>query len=125
MRDAGAMVPPQVLRYRLERIQVFPVKDAPGRRLNQGTVTACGVIGDRPKKRALLVTSSEDMMNDEPRSNLVVDVPSDTLARATGHEMHIGDVVVRLGRQPSECPGLYAEVVRTGDVLVGDVVVID
>ncbi|AKT51787.1 hypothetical protein [Arsenicicoccus sp. oral taxon 190] len=105
--------------WTLTGINVYPVKGEPGRSLRQAVLTDSGLVGDRAKKRPLLVATSRQADGDL-RANLVVDMTDEELDGLQGQELRIGDVVVRLGARPSACDGLYAETVQGGDVLVGD-----
>lgn len=114
-RDAGTLV----------ALGVYPVKGEPGRSLQQGTLTDAGLLGDRHKRHALLVTSAADVAEveargEELRANIVVDVDPQVLAAATGRELRLGGTVIRIEARSSGCQGMYAEVVEPGDVLVGD-----
>lgn len=103
----------------LTDIAVYPVKGEPGRPLRQAVLTDSGLVGDRAKRRPLLVATTAQAAG-HLRANLVLDMGDDELAALEGQELRIGDVVVRLGRKPSSCEGLYAETVTGGDLLVGD-----
>ncbi|MCH8613056.1 hypothetical protein [Arsenicicoccus dermatophilus] len=104
----------------LTALWVYPVKGEPGRPLRQGVLTDSGLVGDRVKRRPLLVATTGQCADGELRANLVLDMPDETLDALTGQELQVGDVTIRLGRRPSSCAGLYAETVLGGDVLVGD-----
>ena len=41
-------------------------------------------------------------------------------ASAVGSVLRVGEVELDVTRQPSSCPGVYAEVRRSGTVRVGD-----
>lgn len=107
-------------KWPLTTVNVFPVKGEPGRSLRQAVLTDSGLVGDRAKKRPLLVATAAQAGDGELRANFVLDMPDDVLYDLAGQELRIGDVVIRLTRRPSACEGLYAEVVRGGDVIVGD-----
>ncbi len=67
---------------------------------------------------------------DDPRANLVLDLPgdrsddpSDDLERAwVGRRLQLGSAELEVTRLPRHCLGVYAEVARPGTVGVGDVV---
>jgi uncharacterized protein YcbX len=58
---------------------------------------------------------------EEPRANVVVELDGDELESTwVGREVALGDVVLRISRQPRHCLGVYADVVRPGVLQVGD-----
>ncbi|GAA4353854.1 MOSC N-terminal beta barrel domain-containing protein [Angustibacter luteus] len=58
---------------------------------------------------------------EQPRANVVVELDGDDLETAwVGREVSMGDVVLRISRQPKHCLGVYADVVRPGLLRVGD-----
>jgi MOSC domain-containing protein len=75
---------------------------------------------------AAIGTTSDDPACDieAPRANLTLDLgatPPDGFERAwVGHEVAIGDVVLRVNQVPKHCLGVYAEVVRPGRINRGD-----
>lgn len=100
-------------------LAVYPVKDVPGRPLTQAQVEAEGLEGDRRKKRPVhLVGQGFD--SDTVRANVFLDVPDDALQGLVGSEVRLGTCVLRITEIPSACPGVYAEVLRPGQVKVGD-----
>lgn len=57
---------------------------------------------------------------EQPRANLVLDLAGDELETAwVGRELQVGDVVLRISKQPKHCLGVYADVVRPGTLEVG------
>ena len=57
---------------------------------------------------------------EEPRANLVLDVPGSREEQWIGHRLAIGGTVLRVLRRPGHCLGVYAEVERPGIVRPGD-----
>jgi len=55
-----------------------------------------------------------------PRANLVLDATADQLAELVGHRMMLGNSQIEITGKPSNCPGVYASVVRPGAVNIGD-----
>ena len=75
---------------------------------------------------AAIGTTSDDPACDleAPRANLMLDLgptPPEGFERAwVGHELAVGDVVLRVNQVPKHCLGVYAEVVRPGRINRGD-----
>src|SRR3954453_15126053 len=61
---------------------------------------------------------------EEPRANLVLDVPGLREEDWIGRRLEIGAAVLRVARRPGHCLGVYAEVERAGTVRAGDAVVL-
>lgn len=98
-------------------LAVHPEKDAPGRALDRAAVDGSGLVGDRPKKRPVHVVGRG---HTGVRANIVLDVADEELQELVGRDTRLGGVVLRLTQRPSNCPGVYADVVATGEVAVGD-----
>ncbi|WP_091367360.1 MOSC N-terminal beta barrel domain-containing protein [Geodermatophilus telluris] len=68
---------------------------------------------------------------EDPRANLLLDLPGDTPADTpgdlerdwVGRRLRLGSAVLEVTRLPKHCLGVYAEVVQPGTVAVGDAVV--
>ena len=74
--------------------------------------------------RAALGDVPEGCSADDPRANLVLDLPEDDERTWVGRRVAIGDVVLEVTRTPKHCLGVYAEVSRGGAVTVGDAVLL-
>ena len=61
---------------------------------------------------------------DDPRANLVVDLPEGDERTWQGRRISVGGAVLEVTRTPKHCLGVYAEVRRGGVVTVGDEVLI-
>ncbi len=61
---------------------------------------------------------------EEPRANLVLDVPGLREEDWIGRRLEIGAAVLRVARRPGHCLGVYAEVERAGTIRAGDAVVL-
>jgi uncharacterized protein YcbX len=59
---------------------------------------------------------------EEPRANLVIDMPGLREDDLVGRRLAVGSAVLRLVRRPGHCLGVYAEVERAGRVEAGDIV---
>lgn len=100
-------------------LAVYPEKGAPGQSLSTAQVRSEGFEGDRPKKRPVHLVG-RDESPDVTRANVFLDVADEDLQGAVGEQVRLGQVVLRVTELPKNCPGVYAEVVRTGVVKVGD-----
>ncbi len=59
---------------------------------------------------------------EDPRANLVLDLPGDDERGWVGRRLRLGSTVLEVTRLPKHCLGVYAEVVQPGTVAVGDAV---
>jgi uncharacterized protein len=57
---------------------------------------------------------------EEPRANLVLDLPDLREEQLVGRRLTIGTAVLRVVRRPNHCLGVYAEVERPGRIHSGD-----
>jgi uncharacterized protein YcbX len=58
---------------------------------------------------------------EQPRANVVVELAGDDLETSwVGREVRLGEVVLRISKQPKHCLGVYADVVRPGVLRLGD-----
>jgi uncharacterized protein len=61
---------------------------------------------------------------EQPRANIELDLDADLAADLetgwVGRELHLGEVVLHVSKQPRHCLGVYADVVRPGVIEVGD-----
>lgn len=104
---------------RVLTLAVYPEKSAPAQLLTQAQIGAEGLEGDRRKKRPVhLVGREEDP--ETTRANVFLDMPNDELQRAVGLRVRLGTALLEFSEVPSGCPGIYANVVRTGVVSTGD-----
>ena len=60
---------------------------------------------------------------EDPRANLVLDLPADDERSWVGRRLRLGSAVLQVTRLPKHCLGVYAEVAEPGTVAVGDEVV--
>lgn len=104
----------------VQQICVYPVHGEAGRDLESVQVGESGLHGDRPKKAAVMVLSSDDTSG--ARANLVVDLRADDLAATVGQVLVVGDVELDVTGPAGTCPGVYAAVRHPGSVRVGDAV---
>lgn len=117
--------------YSVTAVWIYPTKDEPGISLATVQVESDGLAGDRRKKAALhLVCAADAAAVPSPRANLVLDATADQLealvataqpgvAHST-QPMTLGTSVIEITGKPSNCPGVYAAVIRPGTINIGD-----
>ncbi|MCA0143490.1 MOSC N-terminal beta barrel domain-containing protein [Blastococcus sp. LR1] len=59
---------------------------------------------------------------DDPRANVLLDLPDGDERTWVGRTVRIGDAELHVTRTPKHCLGVYAEVRRPGEITVGDAV---
>jgi uncharacterized protein YcbX len=75
--------------------------------------------------RAALGDVPEGCSADDPRANLLLDLPADVDEREwVGRTVRIGEVELVITRRPKHCLGVYAEVRRAGRIAAGDAVLL-
>jgi uncharacterized protein YcbX len=57
---------------------------------------------------------------EEPRANLVLDLPGLREEQLVGRRLAVGSALLRVVRRPNHCLGVYAEVERPGRISSGD-----
>ncbi|AKU16873.1 hypothetical protein [Luteipulveratus mongoliensis] len=106
---------------RVVHLAIYPEKGAPGVDLSTVAVEQEGLAGDRRKKAAIHLVTMPDMdQDDPPRANIVVDTAGTDLESLVGQQLQLGTVTLGVTQRPSNCPGIYADVIRPGQVSVGD-----
>ena len=100
-------------------LHVYPVSGQPGRALEEASVEAAGLAGDRRKEAPVHVVAAEDLGPDT-RANLVVSLPRTELTAAIGGLLVAGGIELEVTGTARDCPGVYAAVRREGTVRVGD-----
>ena len=106
--------------FAVTAVWIYPTKGEPGICLPMAEVESEGLQGDRRKKAALHLVCALDAAELDPRANLVLDATADQLSGLLGHRMVLGTAEIEVTAKPSNCPGVYASVVRPGIVSVGD-----
>jgi uncharacterized protein len=87
----------------------------------QVDAAAVHLVSRRAIARADAGDVPEGCSADDPRANLLLDLPEGEDERAwVGRTVRIGEVEVAVTRTPKHCLGVYAEVRRPGTVHVGD-----
>lgn len=75
-------------------------------------------------ERAAAGDVPEGCSADDPRANVVLDLPDDDERSWVGRAVRIGGAVLVITRTPKHCLGVYADVRRPGEITVGDVVLL-
>ena len=99
---------------------IYPTKDEPGVSLTTVEVEPDGLAGDRRKKAALHLVCAADAADLVWRANLVLDATSDQVGHLVGQRLLLGTSEIEITGKPSNCPGVYAAVVRPGTVKIRD-----
>ena len=87
-------------------------------------VAAVHLVSRQAIERATLGDVPEGCSADDPRANLLLDLPDDDERAWVGRLLTLGDVVLEVTRTPKHCLGVYADVRHSGVVTVGDPVLI-
>lgn len=103
---------------RVQMLAIYPVKDEPGRLLDRVDIEAQGLAGDRRKKRPVHVVAADETP-ETIRANVFLDMTPEQVVALVGSRVRLGDAVLAVTEVPSNCPGVYAEVVQPGAVAVG------
>ena len=74
--------------------------------------------------RAALGEVPEGCSADDPRANLLLDLPDADERTWVGRTLRIGEAELEVTRTPKHCLGVYAEVRHAGRVTVGDAVLL-
>jgi uncharacterized protein len=101
-----------------------PVRLEPAAGGAAADVAAVHLVSRQAIDRAAAGEVPEGCSADDPRANLLLDLPDDDERGWVGRRLVIGDVVLEVTRTPKHCLGVYAEVRRGGVVTVGDEVLL-
>lgn len=100
---------------------IYPESDSPGQEIDSVEVTPTGPKGNRAKKHAVHLVSAEEYVGTHPKANIVLDIEPEALISLVGSVIRIGGCTLTVTKRPSNCPGVYADVVEAGEVAVEDV----
>ena len=103
---------------------IYPDSDAPGQELDSVEITPTGPAGNRSKKNAVHLVSAADYVETHPKANVVLDMDASVLAGLVGRTVRLGDCTLQVTRTPSQCAGVYADVVEPGAVAVDDLLLV-
>jgi hypothetical protein len=101
-------------------LYIYPDSDAPGQELDAVDVTPTGPEGNRSKRHAVHLVSVDAYVATHPKANIVLDVDTATLDGLVGRVVRVGECTLTITRKPSQCDGVYAEVLEPGTVRVDD-----
>ncbi len=99
---------------------IYPDSDAPGQELDEVEMTPTGPEGNRSKKHAVHLVTAQDYVETHPKANIVLDMDGSVLGGLIGRIVRLGECELEITRSPSQCAGVYAEVVTPGRVSVDD-----
>ena len=101
-----------------------PVRLEPASGGSGADVAAVHLVSRQAIDRAAAGDVPEGCSADDPRANLLLDLPDEDERAWVGRRLSVGDVVLEVTRTPKHCLGVYAEVRRGGVVTVGDQVLL-
>jgi hypothetical protein len=101
-------------------LHIYPDSDAPGQELEAVDVTPTGPEGNRSKRHAVHLVSVDAYVATHPKANIVLDIDTATLDGLVGRVVRVGECTLTITRKPSQCAGVYAEVLEPGTVRVDD-----
>ncbi len=101
-----------------------PIRLEPAAGGSAADVAAVHLVSRQAVDRAAAGEVPEGCSADDPRANLLLDLPEDDERTWVGRRLTVGDVVLEVTRTPKHCLGVYAEVRRGGVVTVGDPVLL-
>jgi len=101
-------------------LYIYADSDAPGQSLDSVEVTPSGPEGNRSKKHAVHLVAAEEYVVTHPKANIVIDVEPSVLYGLVGKLIRLGECTLTVTQKPSQCAGVYAEVVEPGEVSVDD-----
>ena len=106
--------------FAVTALWIYPTKDERGLSLPTVQVEPDGLAGDRRKKSALHLVGAAEALELLPRANLVLEATADQLTALVARRMVIGTSEIEITGKPTNCPGVYASVVRPGTINIGD-----
>ncbi|TYP84943.1 MOSC N-terminal beta barrel domain-containing protein [Blastococcus xanthinilyticus] len=101
-----------------------PVRVEPAAGGSGADVAAVHLVSRQAIDRAVAGDVPEGCSADDPRANVLLDLPDDDERTWVGRTVRIGAAELHITRTPKHCLGVYAEVRRPGEITVGDPVVL-
>jgi hypothetical protein len=105
-------------------LHIYRDSDSPGQELSSVHMTEHGPAGNRSKKHAVHLVAADDYVVTYPKANVVLDMAPGVLEGLVGRTVRLGGCTLEVTRTPSQCAGVYAEVVHPGHVAVGDALLV-
>jgi len=105
-------------------LYIYADSDAAGQELESVEITPSGPKGNRSKKHAVHLVAAEEYVETHPKANIVLDIEPMVLERMVGKVIRLGDCTLTVTQKPSQCAGVYAEVVEPGEVAVDDTLLV-
>lgn len=99
-----------------------PVRIEPASGGSGADVAPVHLVSRQAIDRAAAGDVPEGCSADDPRANVLLDLPDDDERTWVGRTVRIGSAELQVTRTPKHCLGVYAEVRRPGDIAVGDLV---
>ena len=99
-----------------------PVRIVPAAGGAGADAAAVHLVSRQAIERAELGDVPEGCSADDPRANVLLDLPDDDERTWVGRTVRIGSAELHITRTPKHCLGVYAEVRRPGEITVGDAV---
>ncbi len=99
---------------------IYPDSESTGQELDSVMIGPAGPEGNRSKKHAVHLVSAEEFVESHPKANIVLDVDTEVLLSLVGSVLRLGECTLNVTTRPSQCAGVYADVVEPGEVNVMD-----
>jgi uncharacterized protein YcbX len=90
----------------------------------RGEVAPVHLVSRQAVARAAAGDVPEGCSADDPRANLLLSLDAEDERTWVGRALHVGGAVLQVTRTPKHCLGVYADVLRPGEVRVGDPVLL-
>ncbi|CCG03216.1 MOSC N-terminal beta barrel domain-containing protein [Blastococcus saxobsidens] len=97
-----------------------PVRVEPASGGSGADVAAVHLVSRQAIDRAAVGDVPEGCSADDPRANVLLELPGDNERSWVGRTVRIGSAELHVTRTPKHCLGVYAEVRQPGDIAVGD-----
>jgi uncharacterized protein YcbX len=90
----------------------------------RGEVAPVHLVSRQAVARAAAGDVPEGCSADDPRANLLLSLDAEDERTWVGRALQVGGAVLQVTRMPKHCLGVYADVLRPGEVRVGDSVLL-
>ena len=126
--ELGALVPtgdPAADERAVAQALGRPVRIAPAPGGSGADAAAVHLVSRQAIDRAASGDVPEGCSAEDPRANVLLDLPGDDERGWVGRTVRIGGAELHVTRTPKHCLGVYAEVREPGEISVGDAVELD